>query len=293
MAHIGALKAMRELGIPIDLIGGTSSGALIAGALAKGLDCETLHRQVREQLAAGSLLDFTLPFMSLVSGRRISRILEYAFSDLLIEDLWLSYFCVSSNLSRARMVVHRRGPLRKGVRASISLPGILPPVFEDRDLLVDGGLMNKLPVDVMRPFCNGGKVLAVSVSTVGGVEATHPFGEHVSGWGVLCRRLNPFRRTDSPNIANILLCSTLVNSGRAQESLEREADLCVHVPPAPIGLFDYKSLDAMVDAGYRAALKQLEGWSSAPLEPAAVRRPSESRSPSALAALSEVLHPSI
>jgi predicted acylesterase/phospholipase RssA len=294
LAHIGALKAIRELGIPIDLIGGTSSGALIAGALAKGLDCETLHRQVREQLSAGSLLDFTLPFISLVSGRRISRILEYAFADLLIEDLWLSYFCVSSNLSRARIVVHRRGLLRRAVRASISLPGILPPVVQDRDLLVDGGLMNKLPVDVMRPFCNGGKVLAVSVSTVGGVEATHAFGEHLSGWGVLCRRLNPFRpRTEGPNIASILLCSTLVNSGRAQEALEREADLCVHVPPAPIGLFDFKSLDAMVEAGYRATLKQLEGWPGSTSGSLSVSHPSESRHPSGLTALSEVFHPSI
>jgi NTE family protein/lysophospholipid hydrolase len=294
MAHIGALKAIRELGIPIDLVGGTSSGALIAGALAKGLDCETLHRQTREQLSGGSLLDFTLPFMSLVSGRRISRILEYAFGDLLIEDLWLSYFCVSSNLSRARMVVHRRGPLRKAVRASISLPGILPPVVEDRDLLVDGGLMNKLPVDVMRGFCNGGKVLAVSVSSVGGIEATDAFGEHVSGWGLLRRRLNPFRpRTEGPNIASIMLCSTLVNSGRAQEALEREADLCVHVTPAPIGLFDYKSLDTMVEAGYQAAMKQLEEWPrSAPASPS-VCRTTESTDPGGLAALAEVLHPSI
>jgi predicted acylesterase/phospholipase RssA/CRP-like cAMP-binding protein len=275
MAHIGALKAIQELGIPIDLIGGTSSGALIAGLLARGTDCATIHGQVRERLAAGSLLDFTLPLLSLVSGRRISRILDYAFGDLLIEDLSLGYFCVSSNLTRARLVVHRRGPLRRAVRASISLPGILPPVVDDGDLLVDGGLMNKLPVDVMRGLCNNGKVLAVSVSAVGGVEAAGGYGDHVSGWGVLGRWLNPFRpRTPGPNIASILLCSTLVNSGQAQEALEREADLCVRVPPAPIGLFDYNSFDAMVEAGYRAALKQLEGWPDMSTAPSDVFHPS-------------------
>jgi len=263
MAHIGAIRAIQELAIPIDFVGGTSSGAIIAGALAKGMDCESMLRTVKDA-ARGSLLDFTLPFVSVISGRRISRALERTFEDVMIEDLWLNYFCVSSNLSRARMVVHRRGPLWKGIRASISLPGILPPVFHDRDLLVDGGLMNKLPVDVMRGLCNRGKVLAVSVSTQGGLEAGGFFGEHLSGWRVLGKRLNPFAaRSEGPNIASILMSSTLVKSAQAQETLEREADFCVRVAPAPTGLLDFKSLETTVNAGYEAALKQLDGWPGA------------------------------
>jgi NTE family protein/lysophospholipid hydrolase len=285
MAHIGAIRAIQELGIPIDLIGGTSSGAIFAGLLANGLDYEGMLATARERLVAdGSLLDFTLPFVSLIAGRRISRALERTLEDVMIEDLWLNYFCVSSNLSRARMVVHRRGLLWKAIRASVSLPGILPPVFHDRDLLVDGGLMNRLPVDVMRRFCNGGRVLAVNVNTTSGLEASDAFGEHLSGWRVLGKRLNPFKsRTEGPNIASILLCSTLVKSAQAQESLEREADLCVQVSPAPIGLFDFKSIDAMVSAGYEAALKQLEGWPVTNSWPSAARRVSKPRDPSGLA----------
>ncbi|PYQ18633.1 MAG: hypothetical protein DMF81_24320 [Acidobacteria bacterium] len=292
MAHIGAIRAIQELGIPIDLIGGTSSGAIIAGALAKGLDYEGLVATARERLVApGSLLDFTLPFVSLISGRRVSKALERTFEDLMIEDLWLSYFCVSSNLSRARMVVHRRGLLRKAIRASVSLPGILPPVFHDRDLLVDGGLMNRLPVDVMRRFCNGGKVLAVNVNTTSGLESGDAFGEHLSGWRVLAQRLNPFKsRTEGPNIASILLCATLLNSAQAQESLEREADFCVQVSPAPIGLFDFKSLEAIVTAGYEAALKQLEGWAASRSGDSApgrlAKRRNSGRAPSSRPALS-------
>jgi predicted acylesterase/phospholipase RssA len=132
------------------------------------------------------------------------------------------------------------------------------------------------------------------VTTQGGLEAGDFFGEHLSGWRVLGNRVNPFRsRTAGPNIANILLCSTLVNSAQAQESLEREADLCVQVTPAPIGLFDFKSLDAIVEAGYQTALKQLEGWPrSAPVSPAAGRT-TESTDPAGLAAVAEALHPSI
>jgi NTE family protein/lysophospholipid hydrolase len=294
MSHIGSMRAVRERGIPVDLIGGTSSGALIGAALAKGFDCETLFEECRKTLSStGSLLDPTLPLMSLVRGRRIARILEYAFSDLLIEDLWIPYFAVSSNLTRARLMVHRRGSLRRAVRASISLPGILPPVVEDRDLLVDGGLMNKLPVDVMRGLCNGGKVLAMSICAAGGLESPQPFGEHVSGWGLLRRKLNPFRRrAEAPNIANILLCSTLVNSAQAQEMLEREADLCVHVSPPSIGLFDYQTLGAMVEAGHRAASEQLEAWTGPSAGTPAARAAAAAGETQGLASLAEAFHTS-
>jgi predicted acylesterase/phospholipase RssA len=265
MAHIGALRAIQELGIPIDVIGGTSSGAGVAAAVAKGLSWEHILDTARELLVCrGSLLDFTVPVVSLVTGRRISRALQRTFEDVAIEDLWLNYFCVSTNLNRAQTVVHRRGLLWKAVRASVSLPGILPPVPHEGSLLIDGGVMNKLPVDVMRRVCNGGRVLAVSVGPAhDDLEVTDPYGEHLSGWGVLCRRLNPFRaRRAGLSIARILLSSTLLKSAEAQESLEREADLCVRVAPLAAGLFDFRHLDAIVESGYHAARDQLAQWSS-------------------------------
>jgi predicted acylesterase/phospholipase RssA len=235
MAHIGAILAIQELGIPIDLVGGTSSGAIVGGMLALGMPCGAMQDAVRRLATRRSLLDFTLPFVSLASGQRISRALERVFEDVTIEDLWLNYFCVSTNLTRASMVVHRRDLVRTAIRASVSLPGILPPVVQDHDLLVDGGLMNRLPVDVMRGLCNGGKVLAVNVSTQQGLAAK------------------------DANIASILLWSTLVKSAQSQESLERDADVCVQVPHAPVSLLDFSSFDEIVEAGYRATLEQLRG----------------------------------
>jgi predicted acylesterase/phospholipase RssA len=270
LAHIGALRAVEDLGIPVDLIGGTSSGALVAAAVATGHSWQDMLQMARARLGGrDSLLDFTVPFISLVSGRRISMWLQGMFDDAQIEDLWLPYFCVSTNLSRARMVVHREGLLWRAVRASVSLPGILPPLLDQRDLLVDGGVMNKLPVDVMRGFCNGGKVFAVSVSPCDdGPVGGDSFEEHVSGWSILRRQLNPFaRRRRGPNIAQILLCSTLVTSARSQRSLERQADVCVRVPAPSTGLFDFRFLDLMVEAGYRAAQEQLGGAAALPCSP--------------------------
>jgi NTE family protein/lysophospholipid hydrolase len=260
MAHIGAIRAIQELGIPVDLVGGTSSGAIVAGMFALGFPCDAMQDAFRRFAAPRLLLDYTLPFVSLASGRRISSALQRVYEDVSIEDLWVNYFCVSTNLTRANMVVHRRGSLRKSIRASVSLPGILPPVLLDRELLVDGGLMNRLPVDVMRRLCNGGKVLAVSVSTPDGLAPGDGFREDASGWRAFYRWLRSFRAgPDSPNIATILLWSTLVKGAESQESLERQADVCVQVPNAPVGLFDYSSLDAIVEAGYRASLEQLRG----------------------------------
>jgi predicted acylesterase/phospholipase RssA len=133
-------------------------------------------------------------------------------------------------------------------------------------------------------------VLAVNVSTLGGLEAGDGFGEHLSGWRAFGQRINPFKaRPAGPNIASILLCSTLLKSAQAQEVLEREADVCVQVPPPPIGLFDFRSLKAMVQAGYEAALKQLEGWPAGPPGPGASQAP-EARDPSTLPILSEAFH---
>ena len=286
LAHIGVIRAIQELGIAIDLIGGTSCGAMVGGALAKDLDGERIFRTAREHLvSSGSLLDYTLPLVSLISGRKMTRGLQRVFGDVAIEDLWLNYFCVSTNLSRAAMIVHRTGPLWRGIRASISLPGILPPVLQEGDLLVDGGLMNKLPVDVMRKLCNGGRVIAVSVSQAERLQVEYEFPEHLSGWRVLVRRLNPFRsRREEANIASILLCSTLVKSTESQAALEREADICVRVPPVAVGMFEFKSLDAIVDAGYTAALAQLRGWS--PAESSATRSCDTNAAEPGLSALS-------
>ncbi|EQD48475.1 cyclic nucleotide-binding protein, partial [mine drainage metagenome] len=101
------------------------------------------------------LRDYTLPFVSLVSGRKVSRMLFEAFGELAIEDLPLSFFCVSSNLTTGHPYVHRRGELWRALRASVSVPGVLPPVVNAGQVLVDGGAMNNLPVDVMLELGRG------------------------------------------------------------------------------------------------------------------------------------------
>src|SRR5262249_47953176 len=115
-------------------------------------------------LGHGHRCYYTVPIVALAAGRRPAKKLQGVFGNTHIEDLRLPYFCISTNWTRAERVAHRTGPVWQGLRASRSLPGLLPPVAHEGDWLVDGAVLNNLPVDVMHRWCEGGPVIAVDVS---------------------------------------------------------------------------------------------------------------------------------
>lgn len=258
-AHIGILRALEEYGIPVDYIGGTSMGAVIAAQHASGWDWREMKRVNGEQWPrCEPQRNFTLPLVALNSGKRMDRMLEKMFGPIEIQDLREKFFCVSTNLTRADQTVHRSGLLWKAVRASISIPGIGPPAIERGEILVDGGLMNNLPVDVMRRFCQGA-VVAVDVSEQVEFKSQLEESYSVSGWNLLWRRLNPLAaKPDLPNIFNILYRATTVGSLRTIEAVKSEADLYLNPPVSQFGIFDWRRVDEIIDAGYRHALTLLE-----------------------------------
>ena len=128
MAEIGVVRAMQELGIPIDAVAGTSAGALIGAAVARGWKADRISDTVRAGVIGdGPPVDPTFPVVSLASGRRVTERIKAAAEGLDLEDLWLPYFCVSTNLSRKEPYVHRRGPAWQAIRASFAIPGVFPP----------------------------------------------------------------------------------------------------------------------------------------------------------------------
>ena len=261
-AHIGVVRAMEEAGIPIDIVGGTSMGAVIAAQCALGWDVETLLEQNRI-FARANIYDLTVPLLSLLSGRRKAELIARFLGQTEIEDLWLPFFCVSSNLTRAVEVVHRTGSLRRAVIASTSLPGIMPPVVEQGDLLVDGSVLNNLPMDVMRGICGRGTVIAVDVSAQVDLADNQPFGEHLSGWRALWNRLNPRGpRFNLPSIAGILgRAQDLASAHRRADQLRQGlADLYLRPPVDQFGLLDFKEIDRIVDVGHRFAREQIASW---------------------------------
>jgi len=257
-AHIGVIRALQEWGIPVDAVGGTSMGAVIAAQLALGWDWQTMARVNREEWPrCEPQKNYTLPLVALNSGRRMDAMLRSMFGAAAIENLRTKFFCVSTNLTRAASTVHRDGPLWKAVRASVSIPGIGPPAIEQGEIFVDGGLVNNLPVDVMKSFFPGA-VLAVDVSEQLEFKSTLKESYAVSGWKLLWQKLNPFAEPlDLPNMLNILYRTTTVGSIGVLETARREADYCLSPPVQQFGVFEWRSVDTIVDIGYRYARRWL------------------------------------
>src|SRR5262249_48857752 len=151
--------------LPVDFVGGTSMGSMPAATHALGWNDQDTVRAFREVFVDTALPTqaYTLPLLSVFSPHRGERAMRHAFGDTMIEDLWLPYFCVAANITRGALVVQRRGLLWRAMRASGSFPGLFPPVPEHGELLVDGGLLNNLPIDVMQSLCPG-PVIASDVS---------------------------------------------------------------------------------------------------------------------------------
>ncbi|MGH9273197.1 MAG: patatin-like phospholipase family protein, partial [Acidimicrobiales bacterium] len=255
-AHLGAIQAIKDAGIPIDVVGGSSIGALMGAGVAFEWGHEaTIERVGRALSDRGSLLRPTLPLVSLSSGRRVENILRAPdyLGDRMMEDALVPWFCVSTSLQRALIVVHDRGPAWLAVRSSFALPGILPPVYDHGDLLVDGGVLDNLPVDVMRLRLDGA-VVAIDLEPEEDERDNAPFDPSVSGWQVLAKRVNPFARNSAaPSALQVLLRSKQVGVRHLQTSVlaAHPVELYLRPPLAALGALDFRSGEALVEAGYR------------------------------------------
>ena len=130
---------------------------------ATGRDSAQRSEVVRSSYGTGWVRETTLPLVSLLRGRRQSEALQAAFGETCIEDLPTDFVCVSTNLSRGEIVLHRRGPVWRAVRASSSIPGVFSPVCADGDLLVEGGVLSNLPVRPVRERVGEGCIVAVDL----------------------------------------------------------------------------------------------------------------------------------
>ena len=256
-AHIGVIRALLEAGIPIDRVGGTSMGAVMAGLHARGFDWKDMVRLNRwgwVRYRPHKL--YTLPIISLLSSRKAERMLDMMFGDDHIEDLWLPFFCVSTNLTQAEVVVHRFGEMERQVGASMRLPGVVPPMVEKGNLLVDGGVLNNLPIDVMRRQGRG-PIIAVDVSAAIDVRADPSYKVAPSPWQLL---VGQWRKTAKPfpNILQLLHRSAVLASDIYARQSKHEVELYVDLPMDDFDLFNVEPLNEIVEVGYQFTKELLE-----------------------------------
>ena len=256
LAHLGAIRALRDAGEPFDAIGGTSIGAIIAAGVASDWDTSTmLHRYFDAFVRRRPLSDWTLPLVALTRGARTSRMLHESFGDIGIEDLPKPFFCVSTNLSGAPRAVHRHGPLWLWLRASSAIPGVLPPVLHHGEVHVDGALVDNLPTDVM--VADG--IAHITAVSIHGEFARHAADTEEGATPPWWRLLLEQRRGPRwPGLVSTLARATMVNSGETSELCRALAHRLITPSLEHVGLLDWKAWRRAVDAGYRATLRALE-----------------------------------
>lgn len=259
-AHIGVLRALDEAGIPIDLVAGTSMGAMIAAVHALGYTPDAIQERCRAWTREQPWSDYTLPLASIVRGRRMRRALTNLLGDGRIEDLWLPYAGITSNLTSASADAHTRGPLVHLVLASNSVPGLAPPVYYQGDVHVDGGVMDNLPVAVLRGM-GAGRVIAVDVGTELQIKAPAGVDACPSGSALLWDRLRRRPRRAPPLFASLTRAFTLASDERAQAA-GREADLTLRPSLDQHASSDFHHLDPITEIGYRHASERLAEWAA-------------------------------
>jgi len=237
-------------------------GSLIAAGIAFG-GSDFIAGMAAQYGSRRYLHDTTLPFASIFASRRVTQMLQNEFGDARIEDLWTPFFAVATNLTNAEEIVIDRGSLWEAVRASIAIPGVFSPISRNGDLLVDGGIMNNLPIDVMRRYCEQGPVMAVNVSP----RVSHQSWDiepYQSGWSILANRLNPFgpsKRT--PSIAGTVLRSLDTNAVSRLRQYEDVADLVIVPDVKEFSILDWDSHHAVIERGRVAGREAIARWNGA------------------------------
>ncbi|XP_013167053.1 PREDICTED: neuropathy target esterase sws isoform X2 [Papilio xuthus] len=265
-AHVGMIRAIQEAGIPIDMVGGVSIGAFMGALWCMERNITTVTQKARDWSQkmtqwGKQLLDLTYPATSMFSGRQFNATIRGTFGDVHIEDLWLPYFTVTTDISSSCMRIHRHGVLWRYCRASMSIAGIFPPICDPMDghLLLDGCYVNNVPADVMRSL--GAKhILAIDVGSQDDTDLTN-YGDDLSGWWLLWKKWNPFTTpVKVPNLPDIQSRLAYVSCNRQLEEV-KSSDYCEYIRP-PIDAYktlQFGSFDEIREVGYRHGAAYFEG----------------------------------
>jgi NTE family protein len=252
------VRALQEADIPIDKIAGSSMGGVMGLQLAFGWTTQQMQDRNRKEWGAAAIQRrFTVPMVSLLSVRTARPMFDRMFGDAGVEDAWLPCFVTTVDLTTCRMVPQRRGSAALWARATASPPGIWPPVVDrEGHLVVDGGVLDNLPVDALRTR-SAGPVIAVNVSSREALSVDASLGEVTSPVDFVRRAARPGREAGFPSIVRILYRTAIVASIAEGERAAARADLLIAPPLDPFALTDYRQVDTLVRIGYEAARAKL------------------------------------
>jgi len=252
-AHVGAIKALRERNVPIDFVGGSSMGAIVGAGVAMGWSEAEMDARLHEAFVDTSPLDdIALPLLAMTHGVKVSDRLAQHFGDTQISDLWLPFFCLSSNLTTGAYQLHRRHLLRQALRASIALPGVMPPATDGEHVLVDGAVMKNFPADIMRAS-HLGPIVGVDVTASRSITA-----KDVARPSSVWRWIRSGQWRLGPPIVSLLMRTATVSTGRDLAAAREATDVLIQPDVSRIEIRDWGAYDEAVEAGYRATIAALD-----------------------------------
>lgn len=260
-AHLGILKAFEENGVPVDIIGGNSMGALIGACYVAGMPRETIHTEILKYSKGGMKL--TLPLVALMSNQNLKGAFVEALGEVNIQNLWTPYFAAACNLTTADTTVLDEGPLWQAVLASNSPAGLFPPVVVEGELLVDGAILENVPVQAMRQRLStplerrrgNGAVIAIDVD-VKEAFAVNKKVTSLSTWKKLGSHFKKNQQT-LPGIVDILMQVGHIGGLAQRQRTKFAADIYFEPPLSDFGMMDYKSAEQIIEVGYNYAMEHI------------------------------------
>lgn len=256
-AHVGAIRALLEVGVEVDFLGGTSAGALYGIGMSHS-DFEPQKVNALCETSAKRKLtsnDFSWPIVSIMSGKKMAGFMKEMFAESELEDIWVNSYCVSTNFSSSGTKVHDRGLISKMVRASIAIPGVFPPVVIDRQLHVDGGVVDNLPIEPMYRYPVR-HIIAISLS---GLESRQvDYAETPSAAMLIWDKLTGKRKYKIPGISSLIVNSLTLNSRQKQENTKAKVSLYFEMDLKDVGLLDDKKWSHTIQKGYEQMKAFLE-----------------------------------
>jgi len=260
-AHVGLYKALLESGLTFDIMGGTSGGGAMTAAFAMGNSPDDVDRATHTIFVTNrAMRRYTWPRYSLLDHVHFDEQLAVHYAGVDIEDLWIPFFAVSTNLSSYDLHRHRRGDLWAAVRASGSIPVLLPPYYTaDGHMLVDGAILDNVPIRVMHELKSGPNVvISFEVPKLKEFKVDY---RSLPGRGTLIKAMiNPFMRRalpSAPGVGTVLMRSLMANRRDFERRLRPEDLLLVPPFPPDMGILDWHRHSELMDATYRWALLEV------------------------------------
>jgi NTE family protein len=254
LSHIGVLEELTAAGVVIDRVAGTSMGSFIGAQFADGVGPQAIRERCHEELVQRNpWSDYTIPVVAATRGRKLRDMFERVFGSRQVQELALAYFCVSADLINSELVVHDHGAVGTAVAASMCIPGSSPPVVADGRVLVDGGLVDNLPVETMASFGEG-PIIAVDVTAKPGLPIDGRRGRSRSLRARAGMRAAIVGDAASrPGLRETMFRSIVLGSRDTTAAARRYADLVISPDTSSIGLVEFNELERARALGRQAA----------------------------------------